>query len=445
MFELTKEIPLEGAWRARYAKSRAILFGLFMVAVIALAYTILFPSLTFDYFFHLPDDSLKNTVTSPRDAANTLITNGQVPGNNTFTFDTLVTGNFSDATVDYSLENSSAPIQKTNLTVRRSYHSFFYPTGDPLGFKDGSLLSSSGYYYLISDSLARKFSSGDVMHALGFSESMFAPITADELTLNKTGQDITDIATYPDGTLVKVEGNYYQFNAGKLDQFVSADAYLSRYTDAQAIGKDKPFLANYDLSQNVIGFADATLASYGQSVFILSGGKSYPVNNPQTFEILGLNWNDVVPVTPDELAIYKKQKIFTQNDPHVDGTIFLDSKTNAYYIVEGNQKRPLEGVGLVNSYLHGHPVVADSESLKITAVCALSKNIWPLHSYSCTVPLAAIKDLPGNDYQFTQTTTNAFQINQLDVTFHTSLNWQNMKDSLSHIKRSVTSTYATQQ
>jgi len=443
-FDLTKEIQLEERWRKRYIQSRAVLFGLFAVAVIALVYVILFPSLTFDYFFHLPDDSLKNTVTSPRNATNTLIANGQVPGKNTFVFDTLVTGNFSDATVNYTLEKNSAPIQKTNLLVKRSYHSFFYPTGDPLGFRDGTLLTNAGYYFLVSDGMARKFASGDVLHTLGLVETMFLPVTADELALSKPGQDITDTATYPDGTLLKVDTTYYQFSGGKLDQFVSANAYLSRYQDSQAITKDKTFLAKYDLSQTVIGFADGTLASYGQSVFILSGGKYYPVNNPQTFEILGLNWDDVVAVTPDELAIYKKQKIFTQNDPHPDGIIFLDSKTKAYYMVEGNQKRPIIGTDLINSYLRNHPVVADSESLKITATCTLSKNIWPLNSYSCTVPLEAIKDLPGNDYQFTQTTTTAFQINQLGVTFHTSFNWPNMKDSLSHIKRSITSTYTGQ-
>jgi len=65
------------------------------------------------------------------------------------------------------------------------------------GFKDGTLLKNSDDYYLVSDGKLRKFKDGHMLSVLGFSSDSFQEITTNELDYNEQGDNISDIANYP--------------------------------------------------------------------------------------------------------------------------------------------------------------------------------------------------------------------------------------------------------
>ncbi|MFZ2226206.1 MAG: hypothetical protein WA064_00440 [Candidatus Moraniibacteriota bacterium] len=437
MLDFTKNTTLEPTWQKRYERLRALLYALAFAWALALAYGLIFPTLAFDYFFNPDAFSKKNTILDPRDQNNAPLENGKLTKDKKLLMDTALLGNFSDATLSITAGND-VDLSGSTLLAHKSYRAFLYPVGDPVGFREGSLLFSAGDFYLVSNGERRQFASQDLATELGFTPDMFLMVDANELDYNKQGEKITQ-TNYPDGTTFVIEDTYYQLKNNLLYPFVSAGAFLSRYEARTALKKDRDFLSKFEVSQEQLGLADGTLAAIGISVYILSAGKSYPVASPQVFEELGYDWNALYVANSEEVGIYKKQKQFGEGSTHPDGTIFQDEKIETYYLIENGKKRPLLGTHLIASYATKiKPVVADSTSLNQTASCSLKKAaFWQKNTYTCRMPLAQVVAQKGNDYQFLGQFNATVAIDQIHAKFHTALNFQNARNSLSRIKNSA--------
>ncbi len=209
MLNFTKKIILEPKWQKRYTILRSLLYSGTVAFLFVLAYIIVFPSISLNYSFSARASSNKNTISDPRNSDNSALKKGVLPDKKLL-FDTTIMGNFSDATINIVLGKNSNQISNGTLSVKKSYRAFLYPTGDPIGFKDGSLLFSDGNFYIISNGEKRQFASQTIMQDLGFSIGMFTPIEKNELIYNKTGNTIEDASAYPNGTLFLIDGEYYQ-------------------------------------------------------------------------------------------------------------------------------------------------------------------------------------------------------------------------------------------
>ena len=435
MLDFTKKIILEPKWQKRYRFLRALIYTLSVIIFFVFIYGVIFPSI---YFKYSPSLALnKITIPPPYDANNNPIKNGALAKNEKIFMDTTLIGNFSDVTVDLTLKNDPAQITGNPLLVRKSYQAFLYPTGDPIGFRDGNLLFSDGKFYLISQGEKRQFASQELIQELGISLGMFIIVDKEELIYNKEGQ-IIDKLFYPNGMLFVIDGNYYQLKDNLLHIFVSEKAFISRYEAKLATRKESSFLEKFELADDQIGLADGTLAAIKDSVSILSGNKTYPIYSPKVFEEMGFDWSDVYQVNSEEIGIYEKTKLFTQGSVHPDGTIFKDVETEKYYIIQNGKKHPLIGKNIIQSYLRTHPIIADNASLDKYTSCVLKKNSlsWK-NKYTCKASLEDIMNEKGNNYQFIGSFNSAINIDQVDVKFNTALNMKNMKGSLSHIKNSI--------
>jgi hypothetical protein len=442
MFDFTKEIQLEPRWQKKYTFLRIFLYLIFLIGISIFSFKTVFPTISFDYFFKL-DGSLKNTILSPRDFDGKALEKGALPQNKKFVFDTSVMGNFSNAEVSIKLAPNSPIIQTGKISVQKSYREFFYPTGEPIGFPEGSLLKVDSNYYLISNGLARKFSSVQLIQSMGFVLKMFTNVSQEELALNKTGEEISS-ENYPNGLLLKIDDEYYQIKNSQLYKFISAKAYLSQFSPNQALTKDTDFLNSFEVSNQQLGFADGTLGATNTSIFILSKGKSYPIDSPETFEMLGLNWDDVIQINADELSIYSKQKLNYLDHPHPDGTIFSDPKDGSYFIIENGFKKQIIGENLIKAYLKKNPVIVDKQSLEKNFTCLFKQKIYPKNTYTCQIKLLDLTLLKGNDYQFKGFFDSQIILDQLTVDFYTAPNITNIKDSLSNIKSMLKSNYSVQ-
>jgi hypothetical protein len=49
------------------------------------------------------------------------------------------------------------------------------------------------------------------------------------------------------------------------------------------------------------------------------------------------------------------------------------------------------------------PVNVSQKGLGISSGCQLQKNLWPLRTYSCRIPLENFQNLPGKDFRFETT------------------------------------------
>ncbi len=87
---------------------------------------------------------------------------------------------------------------------------FFLPDGNPVGFKDGTLLTSKEKYYIVSNGVLREFENQSLMQEMGYSKNAFTQVKEDDLGYNAHGEMISDPQKYPDNTAFFVDDIYYQ-------------------------------------------------------------------------------------------------------------------------------------------------------------------------------------------------------------------------------------------
>ena len=299
-------------------------------------------------------------------------------------FDANLVGDFSEAEVAFTLTGKSSDIEDGIVSVRKSFRSFFYPN---------------------------------------------------EEAINKV--DIPQ--------LFKINNDYYQLKDGTLYKFVSEKAYLSNYDSGQAVTKDENFLKNYPLSEEFLGFRDGTLLSSDISVFVVSGNKIWPINNPTTFESNGWNWNDVISASGEEIGIYEKEKLFTLKTPQPNGTLFFDKDSGKYYLIADGKKHELAGRDVIDFYSKNKPLSAQEKNLDVRTDCNLTGSFGLSKKYKCTIPISEMKDLSGNDFQFETLFGQDVDVQDISVTFKKQVNITNLKSSLSTLKSRTLLNYGQSQ
>jgi hypothetical protein len=441
MFDLTPKIQLDPESHKKYMAFRIMLHIVFVIAIILITYRILFPTISMVFSF-ANVNSLKNTLVSPRiSSAPDKTTKGQIGTNETLLFNANPVGNFSTANFTFTTDEKSAGMEKFDVKLRKSYQAFFYPNGKPAGFKNGTLLSSSGSYYIISDDKLRKFSEAATVLEFGYSKNSFLEVSQNDLLFNEIGDEIGSADSYPDDTLFAIGETYYQMRNKKLFPFVSTRAFFSQFEANQAIIKNEDFFNSYPVSDGQLGFADGTLASFEQSAFILSEGKSYPIADAETFMQMGFDWDNVVSVNSEELNIYKKQKQFDRNQPHPNGTLFFDQATETYFTIKNNEKHPIENATVIKNYSKQKFVIANSKESATSVSCLLEKSFTSRRKYHCDVPIDSFEKFLGNDYQIETKFTNEARISDIEATFSTPFSWLNLRSSLSKIKENLRNNY----
>lgn len=440
MFDLTKEIELRRDLRKKYAMALAILYITFFAGVFFVAYRILFPS-SLLYFSFDNANSLKNSLLFPRINGWDSPEKGIVKTGEKFVFNASPSGFFSKAKISFTLEEG-IEIKETRVDMRKSYMAFFLPEGDPLGFKEGALLSSGGKYHIISDGMLREFESLDLVLEMGYSRNAFIQVQEEDLKHNPRGEKINDRRKYPDGSVFLIEDAYYQLRNDELFPFVSERAFFSHFDPQQAILKTNDFLTIHPASEDLLGYADGTLVSFDGSVYILSGMKSHPIINPETFVSMGYDWADVIAVDSEEISIYEKQKIFRSSQMHPDGTLFVDEKSGKHYMVSDLTKRPLESDVIAKTYQKQRPIKASLEDSEKFFSCNLKDENLTKNIYSCTIPINdEMNSFSGNAYEISTAFADNANLQTLHMTFRTSFTLKNFMLSLSNIKNRIMINY----
>lgn len=443
MIDLTKEIKLEGKWKKRYQLSRLAVFLIFFSVGIYVLYRILFPSANFVFSFNTPNSS-KNTIYMPRNSSGLPYQNGNINKDEKIKFDTGVVGNFSNSKITLILNRSGSEKITGQIIAKKSFQAFFYPSGDPMPFKDGALLKSGLDFYIVSAGKLRKFDSENVVSKLGYSRKAFLDVLPEELTLNKSGYGISNTEQYPQDTVFKIGDDYFQQKDGFLSAFVSEKAFLTKYPSEYAIEKENAYLNDKSVSEDYIGFEDGTLLSFDGSVYVVSQNKAFPIYDPTTFTSMGFVWNEIIAANSEEIGIYDKQKIFTVNQPHPDGTVFKSIESGKYFYIKDKQKRELTTPNVLKTYSKLTPVMASEKSLESYQFCDIRPIFSLMGIYSCDISLEKIGQLPGNDFQFEATVNSDIEANTLSVNFHQVINPLNMKTSLSLLKKRVLENYIPQ-
>lgn len=440
-FNLTPEIVLDKKSSTLYRKLQILLYLSAFLLAIYLAFRILFPSSHSEFSFANPS-AKSNTITQPIDADGEKVTKGKFASSKNSRFDSSVTGVFSKASVTFSLDEKSNQLDDQSLSVRKSHSAFLYPEGDVLGFKDGTLLTDGESFYMVSDGRLRRFADEDVASDLGFQQDAFLEVFTEELQYNPSGQLISDASIYPDDSLFKIKEDYYVLQEGKLSKFIGEKAYLSHYRPIQAIDKDEDFLSKYETSPEPAGFADGALISYGDSIYIVNGKKILPFADPITFMTKGYSWEDVISAGADEVSLYEKEKLFTLSSPHPQGTIFLTTEENNYYLIEDKKKHLLPSKNIADSWIHSMPIPVSIRSIAVENHCQFKKIFWSVRSYSCEMPIGNMQDLVGSDYIFNLAPSSTIQADTIRIEFKKEVSLSNLRFTMGEIFNRIKNNYA---
>ncbi len=343
----------------------------------------LFPILKQQFDFRTPGSS-RNSILAPRSPEHTSRENGKIEANGILRADTAVLGNFSQVRVSATVAKDSAVPNNLTFRLRRSYQSFFYPTGENI-----SQFPSSGVTYL-------------------------------------------------------VDGVYYTLKEGTLYPFVSEQAFTSHAPKDRALIATKTLLDTYSVSEQWLGFRVGSLLGNATGVFVVvSDTEVRPVGSAEIFLALGYNFDDVISVNEEELGVYKRGRILLLGAAHPDGTLLYDQDTDTHYLIEQGTKRPFVQPSPYLDFLLTeqklHPILVSKKASEQTASCLLVPNFFAT-GVTCTAPAASLSSGFGNDFELELSQGESdIDINMLTVSFETAKNKENMMTLLSKVKQRLLS------
>lgn len=373
MFSLPLVIP--ETVKRQYQIARVILYGIVITSTCLFVFQTLFPTLVFSFNFRTPNSS-KNNLIDPRTEQNSLNTNGKMNTNEVLFSTASTLGTFSQAQIELILEKKSAPLETMDVSLRRSYRSFFLPVG-------------------------------------------------------------TVLTVSPLASLYKIDDIYYELRENILFPFVSENAYHSRYQDTDARTEESGTLSQYTFSDTFIGYRIGSTVSFADGVFlIVSETEMRPFGSAEIFLALGYRFEDVIPASEEEIGIYKRGRIITLGIEHPDGTLFLDQDTKISYLIENGTKRPIENTEYLTFLTERQtPIIASSKMSAQTTTCTLKPGILG-QSLSCQTPITMLPSGFGNDFEITlKNESEPIDINTLQVSLKTEASKQNMLSIISKIKQ----------
>lgn len=200
------------AWQKRYKITKFFVYLVFVLCVFCAAYLILFPSANFVFSFKNPDSS-KNTVVEPRNEQGELIRNGKTEGRKLI-FDTNPLGDFSEVEIDFTLDKSS-DIKNGEVSVRRSYRSFFYPEGEKIDVPENTdlpkLLSDNNSVFIASQGKIWPIADAITFSSMGWDWNDVITSNSEEIGKDEKQKLFTIKNPHPDGTIFsdKDSGKYY--------------------------------------------------------------------------------------------------------------------------------------------------------------------------------------------------------------------------------------------
>lgn len=381
-------IPLPPEKIRLYHTLRAVLFAGFFSIVIGIGYSFLFPSQSFTIDFRNPD-AAKNTLLDPRDASGTVARKGSIGKDSLLIVNGGALGIFSDATVSVQLQKNSSLPENINLTTQKGYREILLPEGAPAEFPTWKREENA--------------------------------------------------------QLFRIDGNIYQLSSGTLYRFSSETSALSRSNPNDIIDETDALLSQYPIADEWIGFRPGTLLSFADGVFVVySETEIRPVGSAEIFQAIGYDWNGVIPASEEEISIYQRGKIILPGTLHAPGTLFYNTEATAYFTIdEQATRRPITDPSLLSFYLqHTHAIPVSEKSRETLSHCTLQSGMLFHREYTCETSLQNMRDLPGNDYQFTFTPPSDIDIESMTITLSRSPEKGNFRSTLSQLKARILDRYA---
>ena len=150
--------------------------------------------------------------------------------------------------------------------------------------------------------------------------------------------------TYPDGTLLNVDGHrdVWLIADGTRRKFANQSVYLSRYSDFDRILS----VSQTDLERYAVG-REIKFANYSYlrtprgTVYLLVDDELRGFASAEALRRVGVNPEEIIDVAPEDIASYVESQPITTESVYPLGALLQDKKTGGVFWVENGRKHPI--------------------------------------------------------------------------------------------------------
>lgn len=148
---------------------------------------------------------------------------------------------------------------------------------------------------------------------------------------------------YPNGTLVKlVDGNdVWLVQDGKKRHFESFGILVSRYNPDKIVTITKSDLDTFDEGTPIAFPQYSYLRAPSGTVFLIIDDKRFGFASSDALRVLGINPEEIVNVTWEDLLPYEEGKPITVESAYPTGALLQDNTTGGVYYVQNGEKAPI--------------------------------------------------------------------------------------------------------
>ncbi len=428
---------------AKLRRARLGLLGVFLFGVAVMGFRVVFPAKPFIYDFETAKKNV-NTLLDPRDEGDRPLGDGRT-ASGLLRADAAFKGDYSTLAVHLTRDGDSPDLAGGRVSIRKSFRAAFLPASPlPAGFPSGTLLSSEGRFALVQrDGSKLIFRTAEDWRRLGLADAAFLPVTAEEFSWNPeagmwaaAGPD-----DLPPGLLVESRGVYYRVGTdGTLERFVTEHAFRSFAPAASVLTLPPERLLGRAVADDWLGFRDGSLLGFAGGVFMVNGRTIQPIGSPEVFLALGFDWNDVIPVSEEEISLYERGRIAIMDTPHPGGTVLLDADSGRAFVVDGGTRRPILSESVRTRLLEGrHPIAYSEAALALTETCRLEYGLF--RRYHCRLPVERFSGLPGNAFEISLELPEDANLRRFSASFQSSITPSNFRYALSQIKQRILGHY----
>ena len=255
----TQKLSPKNQWILRACLT--LLFCGFVGIITYIAHEIIFPKDVFTFNMETPN-AQENRIT------------GVEQTDKNISWRTSTAGSFSQG----EFRISGGPnLQESPVSIRKTHQAFLYPETEPVGFKNGSLVSFERSFFMIQNQNLAQFPSQELIEAVGYKEDSFLPLSEKEFAFyTKNQTQISQISPYTDGTLFTDGETYYKLEKNTLTSFTSEQAFLSHYPKSYLIPLPESFESIFTVEKEKNTFIRTRISHLSRSISSNRGKQNPP-------------------------------------------------------------------------------------------------------------------------------------------------------------------------
>jgi hypothetical protein len=212
------------------------------------------------------------------------------------------------------------------------------PTGAEMTYRDGSLISSRGVVYVVSEGKRRQIDSPSTFVQKGYRWSNIIAVSDAELGVHPVGEILRIGDKHPNGSLLLApDGKVYVLREGNRRWVPSPLIFEARYRWESIIAVSQEVINSYELGENEYYPDGLLIRGSGQKVYMMQNNVKQHIGSPEVFESYGLSWSQIKRATDSEINLIPELGSFSSLKKYNGGSLLGSRSDGRIYRVNNNE------------------------------------------------------------------------------------------------------------